>query len=53
MSITPALDVARAQIFLAESSAPISGEIYNITGHEATYKDLGSLLFIIKRSVKE
>jgi nucleoside-diphosphate-sugar epimerase len=40
MSITPALDVARSQIFLAECVEAKSGEIYNITGHPTTYKDI-------------
>jgi plant 3beta-hydroxysteroid-4alpha-carboxylate 3-dehydrogenase len=42
MSITPALDVANAQVFLAECEQNISGEVYNITGHPSTYKEIFS-----------
>jgi nucleoside-diphosphate-sugar epimerase len=40
IAFTPAEDVARALLFLAGVGHKISGEIYNITGDPATYKEI-------------
>lgn len=43
-TVTPPLDIARAQVFLAQNSKKLSGSIYNVTGTRLRYYEIYNII---------